>query len=62
MMNFRDPVEDPEVEVLIILRTSRERDAEMNVENVKMKEERRNMLSVSVYFGFTFFFSISFVH
>ena len=60
-MNFVDPDEDPEEEVLIILEMFREIDPEIDMENTKMKEERRNRLSGNGYFGFTFFFSITFV-
>ena len=58
MVNFidfnRDPVADPEA--LIISETSQKIDPERDMENLKMKEEEKNMLSGDGYFGFTFSF------
>ena len=51
-----DPEQDPEEQVLIILEIFREIDPEMDVENIKMKEETRNKLSGNGHFGFTFLF------
>ena len=44
MLNFEDPVQDLEVEVLIILGMFQELDPEIDMENMKMKEERKNRL------------------
>ena len=44
-----------QVDVLMILVMFRELDPETDVENMKMKEERRNMLSDDDCFGFHFF-------
>ena len=64
MVSFMDPDRDPEAdpEVLMISRISQEIDPEIDMENVKLKEEMKCRLNGDGYFGFTFsFFSIIFV-
>ena len=39
MLNFVDPDQDPEEDVLIILEIFRQIDPDTDIENVKMKEE-----------------------
>ena len=55
-MNFidRDPGTDPDA--LMISGTSQAIDLKMDMENIKIKEERKNMLVGVGYFGFTFSF------
>ena len=56
MLNRVDPDQDAEKKVLIILEIFQEIDPEIDMENMKMKEETRNSLSGNGYFGFTFLF------
>ena len=56
MLNFLDPKQDPEEKVHTITEMSREMDPEIDMENMKLKEETRNRLSDHGYFGFTFSF------
>ena len=46
-------------ELLIISETFPEIDLEMDMENMKMKEEMKNRLSSNGYFGFTYSFAVT---
>ena len=56
MLTLVDPDQDPEEEELMTSEMFRGMDPEKDMKNAKLKEETRNMLSGSGYFGFTFLF------
>ena len=55
-LNFVDPDQDPEEEVMIILEMVRKMDPDTHMESMKMKEETRDRLSGNGHFGLTFLF------